>query len=58
MKNEDKKQDAITDKNYDPKNRDFQRTEEDIDNVSQSEKDYLNERTEKANTKPTKDKIN
>jgi hypothetical protein len=45
-------------KGYNSKNRDFQRTEEDVDNVNKSEKDLLNERTEKANTKPDKNKIN
>jgi hypothetical protein len=61
MKNEQKKQqDDLKDMNetYNPAARDFQRTEEDIDNISKSEKDYLNERTKKANTKPTKNKIN
>ena len=45
-------------KGYNPTDRDFQRTEEDIDNVSKSERDALNEKTEKANTKPDKEKIN
>lgn len=44
-------------KDYNPKDRDFLGTEEDIDNVSKSEKDALNERTKKANTKPDKNKV-
>lgn len=43
--------------NYDHTDRDFERTENDIDNVSKSEKDALNKRTEKANAKPDKNKI-
>ena len=45
---------------YNPTDRDFQRTEEDIDAVSKSEKTFENEnkRTEEGNTKPDKDKIN
>ena len=42
---------------YDPKDRDFQRTENDMDSVSKSERDALNKRTEKANTKPDKNKL-
>jgi hypothetical protein len=38
-------------KDYDPKNRDFQRTEEDLDDVSKSEKDALKEK--KENKSPT-----
>lgn len=34
-------------KGYNPKDRDFQRTEEDLDNISKSEKDAIEE--EKAN---------
>lgn len=37
--------------NYDPTDRDFQRTEKDVDNVSKSEKDTLNEKAKKKNTK-------
>ena len=33
------------DKNYNPADRDFQRTEEDIDDVSKSEKEELEKRT-------------
>jgi len=43
--------------NYNPANRDFQRTEDDLDNVSKSDKDELErrkERTAKASTKPIK----
>ncbi len=45
---------------YDPKNRDFQRTEEDLDNVSKSEKEELEkrkERLEKASTTPNENRI-
>ena len=45
---------------YDPKNRDFHRTEDDIDNVSESEKEELEkrkERLEKASTTPNKNRI-
>ena len=31
-------------KDYDPTDRDFQRTEDDVDNISASEKEALNER--------------
>jgi hypothetical protein len=43
--------------NYNPSNRDFQRTEDDLDNVSKSENDELERRkhrTAKASTKPNK----
>ena len=46
--------------NYNPANRDFQRTEDDLDNVSKSEKDELErrkERTAKASTKPNKKRM-
>ena len=49
------KEDPI--KGYDHTDRDFQQTENDIDNVSKSEKDALNQRTKRANTKPGKHKI-
>ncbi|MGI8950742.1 MAG: hypothetical protein ACR2FN_04055 [Chitinophagaceae bacterium] len=42
---------------YNPTNRDFQRTEEETDSISNSEKEN-NKNTDKANTKPTKNKIN
>jgi hypothetical protein len=42
---------------YDPKDRDFQRTENDLDNVSKSEKDALAEKKEKARQQPAKDKL-
>lgn len=45
-------------KGYDPTDRDFQRTENDIDNISKSEKDEADKNTEKANTTPDKNKIN
>ncbi len=44
-------------KGYNPTDRDFQRTEEDIDNISESEKEALNKNTEKANAEPDKDKV-
>ena len=45
--------------NYNPANRDFQRTEEDIDNVSKSEEELekRKQRTHEASTKPDKDHI-
>ena len=57
-----KKKDKSTpnpDANYNPTNRDFQRTEEDIDAVSKSEKENedANKRTEEGNTKPNKNNI-
>lgn len=45
---------------HNPKNRDFQRTENDIDDVSKSEKEELKkrkERLEKASTTPNKNRI-
>jgi hypothetical protein len=42
--------------NYNPTDRDFQRTEKDLDNVSKSEKDALSENAKKTNTKPAKKK--
>ena len=44
-------------KDYNPKDRDFQRTEEDLDNVSGSEREALNKKTADANTKPDKEKM-
>jgi hypothetical protein len=46
--------------NYNPKDRDFQRTENDIDDVSKSEKEELEkrkERLERASTTPNKNRI-
>ena len=46
--------------NYNPKDRDFQRTENDIDDVSKSEKEEMEkrkERLEKASTTPNKNRI-
>jgi hypothetical protein len=59
MKDTEKKnkQTENPDANYNPTNRDFQRTEEETDAVSKSEKDYENKRTEEGNTKPDKNKI-
>lgn len=47
------------DANVNPTARDFQRTENDIDSVSESEREQLNkeERTELANTKPDKEHV-
>ncbi len=45
-----------TDANYNPTNRDFQRTEEETDSISASEKEEQ-ERTERGNTEPDKNKI-
>ena len=43
MNDKEKKKATQAMKDYDPKNRDFQRTEEDLDNVSKSEKIALKE---------------
>ena len=46
--------------NYNPANRNFQRTEDDLDNVSKSEKDELErrkDRTAKASTRPNKQRM-
>lgn len=46
--------------NYNPKNRDFQRTEDETDDVSKSEKEELKkrkERLEKGSTTPNKNRI-
>jgi len=56
--NQPKMQDAV--KNYDPTNRDFQRTEADIDNISKSEKEELEkrkQRTHEASTTPDRNHI-
>jgi hypothetical protein len=61
MKDNKKKDEATQNPNanYNPTARDFQRTEEDTDAVSKSEKENenANKRTEKGNTKPDKNKI-
>jgi hypothetical protein len=47
-------------KGYNPGDRDFQRTEEDIDDVSKSEKEELEkrkQRTHEGSTQPDKDNI-
>jgi hypothetical protein len=51
-----------TDANYNPTARDFQRTEEDVDNISGSEKEQeekndKNKRTHLGNTTPDKEKM-
>jgi len=54
----DPKEEPINTSN--PKNRDFQRTEEDIDDVSKSEKEELEKRKERVHqgsTKPDKDHV-
>lgn len=46
--------------NYNPANRDFQRTEEDVDNVSKSEKEEMGkrkQRTHDASSTPDKNHI-
>ena len=60
MEDNKKAKDPLADagKGYDPTARDFQRTEPETDQISQSEKDELNRRTEEANTKPDKDHLN
>ncbi len=45
-------------KGYNPTDRDFQRTPEQTDSISQSEIDELNKNTEKANTTPDKNEMN
>ncbi len=57
---DNKKKDPLADagKGSDPTARDFQRTEPETDEISQSEKDEMNRRTEEANTKPDKDRLN
>ena len=60
MENNQKTDKPTTDamKGYNPTDRDFQRTPEETDSISQSEKDELNKNTEKANTKPDKNHMN
>ena len=56
-KNANTKQPESENANYNPTNRDFDRTEADIDNISKSEKEELErrkERTHEANTTPDK----
>lgn len=46
--------------NYNPADRDFQRTEQDVDNVDKSEKEELEKRKkrlEKASTTPNKNRV-
>jgi hypothetical protein len=61
MKDHKKKDELVKDPdaNYNPTDRDFQRTEEETDAVSKSEKEHeaANKRTEEGNTKPDKNKI-
>jgi len=54
-----KEQPSDSNANYNPTARDFQRTEEETDAVSKSEKEHIdeNKRTEKGNTTPDKNKI-
>jgi hypothetical protein len=60
MENNQKTDKPTTDamKGYNPTDRDFQRTEQETDQISESEKDELNKRTEEANTKPDKNHMN
>jgi hypothetical protein len=55
-----KKPTEYPDANYNPTGRDFQRTDKDIDAVSESEKERKdeNENTKRGNTTPDKNKIN
>ncbi len=48
-----------TNADFNPTARDFQKTEEDIDSVSESEKEHIdaNKRTEQANTTPDKEHV-
>ncbi|HEX5154323.1 MAG TPA: hypothetical protein VFW07_22905 [Parafilimonas sp.] len=55
-----KREDQDPMKDYNPGDRDFQRTEEDIDNVSKSEKEELERRKQRiheGSTKPDKNHI-
>ena len=64
-KKKDKQKSENPMKGYNPTARDFERTEEDLDSVSQSEKEYIeskeheeaNKRTEKGNTTPNKKRM-
>ena len=64
-KKKDKQKSENPMKDYNPTARDFQRTEEDIDSLSQSEKEDIdakehkdaNKRTEKGNTTPNKNRM-
>jgi hypothetical protein len=58
--NNKKNEDQNPIKNYDPSDRDFERTEEDIDDVSKSEKEELERRKQRiheGSTKPDKNNI-
>ena len=58
--NNKKSEDQNPMKGYNPADRDFQRTEEDIDDVSKSEKEELEkqkQRIHEGSTKPDKNKI-
>ena len=59
MENNQKTDKPTTDamKGYNPTDRDFQRTEQETDQISQSEKEELNKRTEEANTTPNKNRM-
>ena len=68
MENNQEQNKPTTDamKGYSPTDRDFQRTPEQTDNISQSEidankeelnKEEANKNTEQANTEPNKDKV-
>ena len=58
--NKNKTEDQNPASDFNPANRDFQRTEEDIDDVSKSEKEELEKRKERiheASTTPNKNRI-
>ncbi len=55
-KNEKPTDDAM--KGYNPADRDFQRTEEDVDNVSGSEKEALEKKRKREDKTPRKDNNN
>ena len=59
-KKNNKPQDRDVMNGYDPTNRDFQRTKEDIDDISKSEREELErrkQRTHEASIKPDKNHI-
>lgn len=60
MKNSIKKRSSQKDigKTNHPVDRDFQHTEKGIDNITKSEKKFMNKKTREGNTMPDKNKIN
>ncbi len=58
-KKKDKQKSENPMKDYNPAARDFERTEEDLDSVSQSEMEHIeaNKRTEEGNTTPNNNRM-